>query len=186
MTWSFFCACREVGAVSTAVSERQQALVQAADISSRPGDASVLVNCVVAPGFDFADFRQYLPAAAYAARINRGRNTRRAFRRIGRSACSSARKRRLEPHGHGSRPPSFSTSSVSILTTRSPRFTCVSLEGTPGGACLSAQKDVSGSRLRIMTTSQVSRHTGLPVTIEEHLCRPPANSSRLSGKRQQV
>jgi hypothetical protein len=67
---------------------------------------------------------------------------RRSVRRFG----SSSGKRRPDPHGHGSLRPSFSTSSVSMPTMRSPRLTRDSLEGTPGGACWSAQKDASASR----------------------------------------
>lgn len=39
-------------------------------------------------------------------------------------------KRLLEPQGHRSLRPSFSSSSLSPWTTRSPRFTCVS-DGNP-------------------------------------------------------
>lgn len=41
--------------------------------------------------------------------------------------------------------------------TRYPRFTWVSLEGTPGGACWSAQKDASASWSRFMVTSSGRR-----------------------------
>jgi hypothetical protein len=72
-------------------------------------------------------------------------------RRSVRCCGSRAGKRRPEPHGHGSFRPSFSTSSVSRPTTRSPDLTWVSLEGTPGGACWSIQKDASASWSRYMT-----------------------------------
>jgi hypothetical protein len=64
-----------------------------------------------------------------------GRNSRLAFHRTGRFSGNSGGKRRPEPHGHKSFRPSFSTSSVPVPTTRSPRLTRDSLEGTPGGAC---------------------------------------------------
>lgn len=53
---------------------------------------------------------------------------------------STGGKRRPVPHGHGSLRPSFSTSSVPVPMTRSPRLTLDSLEGTPGGVCWPAQK----------------------------------------------
>lgn len=74
-----------------------------------------------------------------------GRNSCLACRRNGRFPGSSGGKRRPEPHGHGSFRPSFSRSSVSMPTMRSPRLTRDSLEGTPGGACWRAQKDASAS-----------------------------------------
>lgn len=80
----------------------------------------------------------------------RERNRLLASRRSARSCGSSGGKRRPDPHGHGSLRPSFSTSSVSVPTTRSPRLTLDSLEGTPGGVCWSAQKDASASRSRYM------------------------------------
>jgi hypothetical protein len=81
------------------------------------------------------------------------RSSRRSCRRSRRWTGSSGGNRRPEPHGQGSRPPSLSTSSVSSCTTRAPRLTWVSLEGTPGGACWSAQKDTSVSWSRYMVTS---------------------------------
>jgi hypothetical protein len=77
--------------------------------------------------------------------IRFGCSSWRAYRRSGLSSGSTGGKRRPEPHGHGSFRPSFSTSSVSMPTTRLPRLTRDSLEGTPGGACWSAQKDASAS-----------------------------------------
>ena len=77
--------------------------------------------------------------------ISPGRNNRPALRRNGRFSGSSDGKRQPEPHGHKSFRPSFSTSSVSTPTIRLPRLTRDSLEGTPGGACQTAQKDVSVS-----------------------------------------
>ena len=82
--------------------------------------------------------------------INPGRNNRPALRRNGHFSGSSGGKRRPEPHGHKSFRPSFSTSSVSTPTIRLPRLTQDSLEGTPGGACQTAQKDVSVSWSRYM------------------------------------
>ena len=82
--------------------------------------------------------------------INPGRNNRPALRRNGHFSGSSGGKRRPEPHGHKSCRPSFSTSSVSTPTIRLPRLTQDSLEGTPGGACQTAQKDVSVSWSRYM------------------------------------
>jgi hypothetical protein len=73
------------------------------------------------------------------------RSSARWRRRRYRTLDSSGRNRRPEPHGQGSRPPSFSMSSVSSRTRRTPRLTWVSLEGTPGGVCWSAQKDASAS-----------------------------------------
>jgi hypothetical protein len=64
---------------------------------------------------------------------------------------STGLKRRPEPHGHGSLRPSFSTSSLSTPTTRSPRLTRDSLERTPGGVCASVQKDAWVSSSRYMT-----------------------------------
>jgi hypothetical protein len=89
----------------------------------------------------------------------RGRNSPLVPRRTVRCYGSTSGKRRPEPHGHGSLRPSFSTSSVSSPTTRSPRLTWVSLEGTPGGACWLAQKDASASYSRVMANlpSQVLR-----------------------------
>ena len=87
--------------------------------------------------------------------ISRGRSSGRWCRRSGRRGGSSGGNRRPEPHGQGSLPPSFSTSSLPPRTTRWPRLTWVSLEGTPGGACWSAQKDASASRSRCMAASFV-------------------------------
>ena len=72
--------------------------------------------------------------------ISPGRNNQPALRRNGRFSGSSVGKRRAEPHGHKSFRPSFSTSSVSTPTIRLPRLTRDSLEGTPGGACQTAQR----------------------------------------------
>lgn len=72
-----------------------------------------------------------------------GRSGGRGCRRSGRWHGSSGGNRRPEPQGHGSLRPSFSVSSVSTPTMRLPRLTRVSLEGTPGGACWWAQKDIS-------------------------------------------
>ena len=83
----------------------------------------------------------------------RGRSNRQVRRRSGPFSGSTGGKRRPDPHGQGSLRPSFSTSSVSMPTTRSPRLTLDSLEGTPGGACWSAQKDASASRSQYMTSS---------------------------------
>lgn len=83
----------------------------------------------------------------------RGRSSPQARRRSGPFSGSTGGKRRPDPHGHGSSRPSFSISSVSMPTTRSPRLTLDSLEGTPGGACWSAQKDAPASRSRYMTSS---------------------------------
>jgi hypothetical protein len=83
-------------------------------------------------------------------RYGRVRNSSRVRRRSGLFCGSTAGKRRPDPHGQGSLRPSFSTSSVSMPTTRSPRLTLDSLEGTPVGACWSAQKDASASRSRYM------------------------------------
>jgi hypothetical protein len=80
----------------------------------------------------------------------RGRSNPQVRRRSGPFSGSTGGKRRPDPHGQGSLRPSFSTSSVSVPTTRSPRLTLHSLEGTPGGACWSAQKDASASRSRYM------------------------------------
>jgi len=87
------------------------------------------------------------PRANLAAPVltSPGRNNRPAPRQSGRFAGSSGGKRRPEPHGHKSFRPSFSTSSVSMPTIRLPRLTRDSLEGTPGGACQTAQKDASVS-----------------------------------------
>ena len=92
------------------------------------------------------------PRANVAAPVlaSPGRSSRPAPRRNGRSAGSSGGKRRPEPHGHKSFRPSFSTSSVSMPTIRLPRLTRDSLEGTPGGACQTAQKDASVSWSRYM------------------------------------
>ena len=83
----------------------------------------------------------------------RGRSSPQVRRRSGPFPGSTGGKRRPDPHGQGSLRPSFSTSSVSMPTTRSPRLTLDSLEGTPGGACWSAQKDASASRSRSMASS---------------------------------
>ena len=82
--------------------------------------------------------------------ISPGRNNRPAPRQNGRFSGSSGGKRRPEPHGHKSFRPSFSTSSVSMPIIRLPRLTRDSLEGTPGGACQTAQKDASASWSRYM------------------------------------
>jgi hypothetical protein len=89
--------------------------------------------------------------------ISPGRNNRPALRRNGRFSGSSGGKRRPEPHGHKSFRPSFSTSSVSTPTIRLPRLTRDSLEGTPGGACQTAQKDVSVSWSRYMIVLLVTQ-----------------------------
>jgi hypothetical protein len=92
------------------------------------------------------------PQANVAAPVltSPGRSSRPALRRNGRFADSSGGKRRPEPHGHKSGRPSFSTSSVSMPIIRLPRLTRDSLEGTPGGACQTAQKDASVSWSRYM------------------------------------
>jgi hypothetical protein len=89
--------------------------------------------------------------------ISPERNNRPALRRNGRFSGSSGGKRRPEPHGHKSFRPSFSTSSVSTPTIRLPRLTRDSLEGTPGGACQTAQKDVSVSWSRYMIVLLVTQ-----------------------------
>jgi hypothetical protein len=90
--------------------------------------------------------------------VNRVRNSHRCCRRSARWAGSIGGNRRPDPHGHGSLPPSFSTSSVSCPTTRSPRLTWDSLEGTPYDVCCSAQKDVSSfSSRRMMTSLELRR-----------------------------
>ena len=61
----------------------------------------------------------------------RGRSSSRVRHRSGLLAGSTGGKRRPDPHGQRSLRPSFSTSSVSMPTTRSPRLTLDSLEGTP-------------------------------------------------------
>jgi hypothetical protein len=119
--------------------------------------------------------------------ISPGRNNRPAPRRNGRFSGSSGGKRRPEPHGHRSFRPSFSTSSVSMPIIRLPRLTRDSLEGTPGGACQTAQKDASVSwsrymivllltRSRIVTCeAQVPRtvfhRSGHPVTVTLPTCK---------------
>jgi hypothetical protein len=107
--------------------------LMAADESIHPGDCE-------------------LPRANVAAPVlaSPGRSSRPALRRNGRFSGSSGGKRRPEPHGHKSFRPSFSTSSVSMPTIRLPRLTRDSLEGTPGGACQTAQKDASVSCSRYM------------------------------------
>ncbi len=55
------------------------------------------------------------------------------------AAPAAAAEAPSRPTWAGALPPSFSTSSVSLPTTRSPRLTCVSLEGTPDGACWCVQ-----------------------------------------------
>ena len=99
------------------------------------------------------------PQANVAAPVlaSPGRNSRPALRRNGRFSGSSGGKRRPEPHGHKSFRPSFSTSSVSMPTIRLPRLTRDSLEGTPGGACQTAQKDVSVSWSRYMIVLLVTQ-----------------------------
>ena len=99
------------------------------------------------------------PLANLAAPVltSPGRNNRPALRRNGRFSGSSGGKRRPEPHGHKSFRPSFSTSSVSTPTIRLPRLTRDSLEGTPGGACQTAQKDVSVSWSRYMIVLLVTQ-----------------------------
>jgi hypothetical protein len=93
-------------------------------------------------------------------RVSRGHSSRRACRHSVPWSGSNAGKRRPELHGQGSLPPSFSINSVSTPTTRSPRLTRVSLEGTPCGACWSVQKDVSVSCWSWrMTTSRCSFRT---------------------------
>ena len=89
--------------------------------------------------------------------ISPGRNIRPAPRRNGRFSGSSGGKRRPEPHGHKAFRPSFSTSSVSMPIIRLPRLTRDSLEGTPGGACQTAQKDVSVSWSRYMIVLLVTQ-----------------------------
>lgn len=62
--------------------------------------------------------------------FSRGRSCR-AGRRQKRPECRQHFLKRLpEPHGHGSLRPSFSSSSFSPCTIRSPRLTCVS-DGNP-------------------------------------------------------
>jgi hypothetical protein len=92
------------------------------------------------------------PGANVAAPVlaSPGRSSRPALHRNGRFSGSSGGKRRPEPHGHKSFRPSFSMSSVSMPTIRLPRLTRDSLEGTPGGACQTAQKDASVSWSRYM------------------------------------
>jgi len=90
----------------------------------------------------------------------RGRSSSRVRHRSGLLAGSTGGKRRPDPHGQRSLRPSFSTSSVSMPTTRSPRLTLDSLEGTPGGVCRSAQKDAPASRSRSMAVLLVWRATG--------------------------
>jgi hypothetical protein len=138
------------------------------------------------------------PQAKLAASvlISPGRNNRPALRRNGRFSGSSGGKRRPEPHGHKSFRPSFSTSSVSTPTIRLPRLTRDSLEGTPGGACQTAQKDVSVSWSRYMIVllvtqsrrivaceAQVPRavfhRSGHPVTV----ALPAAIADDLRGRR---
>ena len=101
-------------------------------------------------GFAKAAAEPPLANLAASVLISPGRNNRPALRRNGRFSGSSGGKRRPEPHGHKSFRPSFSTSSVSTPTIRLPRLTRDSLEGTPGGACQTAQKDVSVSWSRYM------------------------------------
>jgi hypothetical protein len=100
--------------------------------------------------FDRRPHRLILAGQSFLTGYGRGRDRPRMCSRSGPSCGSSGGKRRPGPHGHGSLRPSFSTSSVTVATTRSPRLTLDSLEGTPGGACWSAQKDASASRSRYM------------------------------------
>ena len=134
---------------------------------------------------------------AASALISPGRNNRPALRRNGRFSGSSGGKRRPEPHGHRSFRPSFSTSSVSTPTIRLPRLTRDSLEGTPGGACQTAQKDASVSWPRYMIVLLVTqrrivacgpqvpravfRRSGHPVTI----ALPAATSRRAADLHRQ-
>jgi hypothetical protein len=82
-------------------------------------------------------------------------------------------------------------SSVSMPTIRSPRLTWVSLEGTPCGACWSAQKDASASNSRCMLTSWTraggKRLLNAP-TIRRLDCSCPSRdaASAVSGKSAQV
>ena len=103
----------------------------------------------------------------------RGRSSPQVRRRSGPFSGSTGGKRRPDPHGPGSLRPSFSTSSVSMRTTRSPRLTLDSLEGTPGGACWSAQKDASPSRSRYMASSCRNERQNR----SEHGRQVPANIS---------
>jgi hypothetical protein len=86
-----------------------------------------------------------IPAGRSATRHGRGRSNSPVCRRTGRCSGSTGGKRRPDPHGQGSSRPSFSVNSVSTPTTRSPRLTLDSLEGTPDGAYWSDQKDASAS-----------------------------------------
>jgi hypothetical protein len=102
----------------------------------------------------------------------RGRSSSRVRRRSGLLAGSTGGKRRPDPHGQRSLRPSFSTSSVSMPTTRSPRLTLDSLEGTPGGACWSAQKDASASRSRSMAVLLVWQRAPRIVAGTAVRCQP--------------
>ncbi|GGN38880.1 hypothetical protein GCM10010109_66200 [Actinoplanes campanulatus] len=99
--------------------------------------------------------------------VSHGSSSGRCCRRSARPDGSSDGNRRPVPHGQGSLPPSFSISSVSFPTTRSPRLTCDSLEGTPGGACWSAQKEKSVSSSRYMMASLVGGSVGQTVVGAE-------------------
>lgn len=59
-----------------------------------------------------------LAGQSFLTGYGRGRNRPRVCRRSGPSCGNSGGKRRPDPHGHGSLRPSFSTSSVSVPTTR--------------------------------------------------------------------
>ena len=109
----------------------------------------------------------------------RGRSSSRVRRRSGLFAGSTGGKRRPDPHGQRSLRPSFSTSSVSMPTTRSPRLTLDSLEGTPGRRLLVGSKGRLGVTIAVHGRSPCLAASnrivaGTAVRCQPKFRRPPA------------
>ena len=102
-------------------------------------------------------------------------------RRSARSCGSSGGKRRPDPHGHGSLRPSFSTSSVSVPTTRSPHLTLDSLEGTPA-ALPGRLKRTPRRRVRGTWPSSLSGNRRMDRSWQVHCVSPGISAAAVTAR----